>query len=48
MISLQSAQSALKDVYLDVLSTQLNFETDPLLSKIKQSSTNVYGRNIME
>lgn len=48
MISLQSAQSALKDVYLDVLSTQLNFETDPLLSKIKQSSTNVYGRNIIK
>ena len=48
MISLQSAQSALKDVYLDVLSTQLNFRTDPLLSKIKQSSTNVYGRNIIK
>lgn len=48
MISLQSAQAALKDVYLGVLSTQLNNETDPLLSKIKQSSTNVYGRNIIK
>ena len=41
MISLQSAQSALKDVYLDVLSTQLNFETDPLLSKINYFALNV-------
>ena len=48
MITLQSAQAALKDVYLDVLSTQLNFDTDPLLSKIKQSTTNVYGRNIIK
>lgn len=48
MITLQSAQSALKDVYLDVLSTQLNYDTDPLLSKIKQSTTNVYGRNIIK
>ena len=48
MISLQSAQAALKDFYLGVLSTQLNNESDPLLSKIKQSSTNVYGRNIIK
>ena len=48
MISLQSAQAALKDVYLNVLSTQLNYETDPLLTKIKQSSTNVYGKNIIK
>ncbi len=48
MISLQSAQAALKDVYLNVLSTQLNYETDPLLTKIKHSSTNVYGKNIIK
>ena len=48
MISLQSAQAALKDVYLNVLSSQLNYNTDPLLSKIKQSATNVYGKNIIK
>ena len=48
MITLQSAQAALKDVYLDVLSNQLNYDTDPLLTKIKQSTTSVYGKNIIK
>ncbi len=48
MITLTTAQNALKTVYLDALSTQLNTQVDPIFSAIKQSSTDVYGRNIIK
>ncbi|MBQ7977218.1 MAG: phage major capsid protein [Clostridia bacterium] len=48
MITLQTAQNALKTVYLEAISNQLNNKIDPVFSMIKQSSTDVYGRNIIK
>ncbi len=48
MISLQSAESALKDAYLEAVTNQLNTNTNPLYSKIKQSTTDVYGKSIIK
>ncbi len=48
MIDLTSAQNALKDAYLSAASNILNTQTNPLFSKIKQSSSDVYGRQIIK
>lgn len=48
MISLTTAQNALKNVYLDVVSEQLNQGADPIFAMIKQSSADVYGKNIIK
>ncbi len=46
MVTLSTAENALKTVYLGAISNQLNIEANPLLSKIKQSSADVWGREI--
>lgn len=48
MIDLTSAQNALKDAYLAAACNQLNTKTNPLFAKIKQSSTDVYGKQIIK
>lgn len=48
MISLTTAESALKDAYLEAVSNQLNTKTNPLYSKIKQSTADVYGKSIIK
>lgn len=48
MIDLTTAQNALKDAYLVAACNQLNTKTNPLLAKIKQSSADVYGRQIIK
>lgn len=48
MISLQTAESALKDAYLEAVTNQLNTNTNPLYSKVKQSSADVYGKAIIK
>lgn len=48
MIDLTSAQNALKDAYLSAVCNQLNTKTNPLLAKIKQSSSDVYGKQIIK
>ena len=48
MISLKTAESALKDAYLNAVCNQLNTNANPLLAKIKQSSADVYGKNIIK
>ncbi|MBQ9795522.1 MAG: phage major capsid protein [Clostridia bacterium] len=48
MIDLNSAQNALKDAYLSAVSNVLNTKTNPLLAKIKQSTSDVYGRQIIK
>lgn len=48
MVDLNSAQSALKDAYLSAISNVLNTKTNPLFAKIKQSSSDVYGRQIIK
>lgn len=46
MVTLQTAENALKTVYLGVVSDQLNINANPLLSAIKQSSADVWGKEI--
>ena len=48
MISLTTAESALKDAYLNAVCNQLNTNANPLLAKIKQSNADVYGKNIIK
>jgi len=48
MVDLTSAQNALKDAYLVAACNQLNTSTNPLLAKIKQSSSDVYGKQIIK
>ena len=46
MITLATADNALRDVYLGVLSNQLNTTINPLLSKINQTTSDVWGKEI--
>lgn len=46
MVTLQSADSALKTLYLGVVSEQLNTEVNPLLAKIKQTTADVWGKEV--
>ena len=46
MVTMTSADSALKSFYLGVVSEQLNTAVNPLLAKIKQSTADVWGKEI--
>ncbi len=46
MVTLTSADNVLKQVYLGVVSEQLNTSINPLLSKIKQTTSDVWGKEI--
>ena len=46
MVTLATADNALKDVYLGVLSNQLNTTINPLLAKINQTTSDVWGKEI--
>ena len=46
MITLQSAENVLKDVYLGVIADQINTKTNPLFSRIKRSTRNIVGREV--
>jgi len=48
MITIKTAEDALKTVYLGVIGDQLNFHSNPLLSKIKQTSNGVFGNEIVK
>ncbi len=48
MVDLTTAQNALKDAYLVAACNQLNTKSNPLLAKIKQSSADVYGKEIIK
>ena len=48
MINLTTAQEALKNIYLGVVSNQLNINSNPLLNKIKQSTKDVWGNDIIK
>ncbi len=45
-ITLTSADKALKSYYLDVVAEQLNKNANPLLSMIKQTSDDVWGKEV--
>ncbi len=46
MVTTQTADNALKSYYLDIVSDQLNTGVNPLLAKIKQSTSDVWGRDV--
>ncbi|MBQ7453282.1 MAG: phage major capsid protein [Clostridia bacterium] len=46
MVTLSNADKALKEVYLGVVSEQLNTSVNPLLAKINQTSDDVWGNEI--
>ena len=46
MVTLQSAENALKTVYLGTISDLLNTRVNPLLAKFEQTSVNVSGKEI--
>lgn len=47
MISLTTANNALKDVYLGVIANQLNTNVDVVLGEIKQTTNDVWGKEII-
>lgn len=46
MVTLQTAENALKSVYLGTISDIMNTKINPLLSKIEQTETDVWGKEI--
>lgn len=46
MVTLQTADNALKEVYLGVVAEQLNTSINPLLAKINQTTSDVWGKEI--
>lgn len=46
MVTMSSADNALKSVYLGVVSEQLDTSINPLLAKIKKSTADVWGKEI--
>ena len=46
MISLSTADNALKNVYLDVLTDQLNNSLDPFFAKIGNTTQNISGNEV--
>lgn len=46
MVTMTSADNALKSLYLDVVTEQLNTGVNPLLAKIKQSTNDVWGKEV--
>ena len=48
MITLESADNALKKVYLEVVSNQLNTNSNPFLTKIEQTTRDVWGKEIIK
>lgn len=46
MVTLQTAESALKNVYLGVVANQLNVNANPLLARIKRSNKDVWGKEV--
>ena len=48
MVTIQNAENALKSVYLGVIANQLNTKANPLLAKIKQTDSNIWGKDIIK
>ncbi|MCL2675203.1 MAG: phage major capsid protein [Firmicutes bacterium] len=46
MVTLQNAENALKTVYLGTVTELLNTKVNPLLTKIRQTSADVWGKEI--
>ena len=48
MVTLETADKALKEVYLGIVADQLNVTVNPFLAKIKQSTNDVVGKDIVK
>lgn len=48
MVTLQTAENALKEVYLGVVANQINIASSPLLARIKRTSKDIYGKEIVK
>ncbi|MDE5617976.1 MAG: phage major capsid protein [Clostridia bacterium] len=48
MVSLDTAENALKTVYLGVVANQLNVGVNPLMAKIEQTTSDVWGSRIVK
>lgn len=48
MITLDTAENALKGVYLDVLAEQIKISTNPLYSMIKHTSKDIFGKEVVK
>ena len=46
MVTLETADNALKSFYLDAISDSLNMKINPLLAKIQRTSANVVGKDV--
>ncbi len=46
MVTLTSAENALREVYLGIVANQLNVAANPLLAQIKHSTNHIYGKEI--
>ena len=46
MVTLQTADNALKSFYLDAVSDALNYKVNPFLAKVQQSSSDVWGKDV--
>ena len=46
IMNIYEIENVLKEVYLGVISNQLNTQTDLVLTKIKQTTDGVYGKQI--
>ncbi len=46
MVTLSTADNALREIYLGVVSNQLNTAVNPLLTKISQTTSDVWGKEI--
>ena len=46
MVSLQSAENALKSFYLDAVKDSIDTKTTPFLAKVEQSTADVYGKDV--
>lgn len=46
MVTLQTADNALKSFYLDAVSDSLNMKVNPLLAQIKRTTSNVVGKDV--
>lgn len=45
-VTLQNADNALKSLYLDVVTEQLNYNVNPFFAAIKQSTNDVWGKEV--
>ena len=45
-VNLTNADNALKTVYLDAISEQLNYNVNPFLAAIEKSTNDVWGKEV--